>query len=235
MPIVQIANSKGGVGKSTIACNLATALVHAGFSVVVADCDPQFSSSSWADERQDNGKVPSVDIVQKTGKVIPALRQLIKKYDFVVVDTAGHDSVEMRAALTVSDLTIVPFKPSQLDIDVLESMQELIENAQDAGNDKMKVGWMINMAAPNPRSKKLKETQSALNEADDFNLLKTVAHNRDAYVEAMSEGFGVVELKDKKAKAEMESLVKEILKLTGKKAVRHGIRAKKAVKTKKSA
>ncbi|APS84872.1 hypothetical protein AVM71_17480 (plasmid) [Piscirickettsia salmonis] len=198
MPIVQIANSKGGVGKSTIACNLATALVHAGFSVVIADCDPQFSSSSWADERQDNGKLLNVDIVQKTGKIIPALRQLTKKYDFVVVDTAGHDSVEMRAALTVSDLTIVPFKPSQLDIDVLGAMQELIENAQDAGNDKMQVAWIINMAAPNPRSKKLKETQDALNDAEGFNLLKSVLHNRDAYEESMSEGCGVVELKDKK-------------------------------------
>ncbi|QHS31071.1 hypothetical protein GW537_18900 (plasmid) [Piscirickettsia salmonis] len=141
----------------------------------------------------------------------------------------------MRAALTVSDLTIVPFKPSQLDIDVLGAMQELIENAQDAGNDKMQVAWIINMAAPNPRSKKLKETQDALNDAEGFNLLKSVLHNRDAYVESMSEGCGVVELKDKKAKTEIEALVKEVLKLTGKKAVRHGIKAKKTVKAKKSA
>lgn len=235
MPIIQIANSKGGVGKSTIACNLAVALMSKGYSTIIADCDPQFSSSGWADERQDKEKFDEVEVIQKTGKVIPTLRQLSGKYDFVVVDTAGHDSVEMRAALTVSNLVIVPFKPSQLDIDVLSSMHELIENAQDAGNDKMVSCWMINMAAPNPKSKKLKETQTALKNAEGFDLLKTVLHNRDAYIESMSEGFGVVEFKDKKAKAEMESLAKEVLKLTGKKATRHGIRAKKKTKSKKTA
>ncbi|QHS27678.1 hypothetical protein [Piscirickettsia salmonis] len=74
-----------------------------------------------------------------------------------------------------------------------------------------------------------------MNDAEGFNLLKSVLHNRDAYVESMSEGCGVVELKDKKAKTEIEALVKEVLKLTGKKAVRHGIKAKKTVKAKKSA
>src|SRR5260370_25246764 len=57
--IIVVANTKGGVGKSTIAVLLSTWLHKQGHSVMLADCDTQHSSSVWAKEA-----VPDLSAVQ---------------------------------------------------------------------------------------------------------------------------------------------------------------------------
>lgn len=96
--LVLVANEKGGVGKTTIAVNLAAMCVLAGKETLLVDTDKQESASAWAGVRHENEVEPTVTCVAKTGKVGYDLAKLKEKFDVVIVDAGGRDSIEMRQA-----------------------------------------------------------------------------------------------------------------------------------------
>src|ERR1700687_4064770 len=114
--IIVIANSKGGVGKSTIAVHLAAWLHEQGHSVTLADCDTQQSSSEWAKEA-----VPEVKAVRLSDpdEILDRLPALGQQTDFVVADGPGSNSETSRALLLRADLAIVPCKASMLELRAL--------------------------------------------------------------------------------------------------------------------
>ncbi|ODN41084.1 AAA family ATPase [Piscirickettsia litoralis] len=213
MPVITIACSKGGVGKSTIATSLAVSLTQAGFTVALLDSDPQFSASLWADTRLDEEGLPKIKHVQKIGKIKHEALGLSKQFDYVVIDTGGQDSTEMRQSLVVADLAVIPMRQSQYDLDVIEGMTEIVDDAQSIGNDKLKTVYILNMVNPNSKSKKALELIEALNDDDDINLYSGFLYSRDAYVESSSSGKGITELRDKKAKAEFVAFTDYIINL----------------------
>src|SRR5271169_6806596 len=81
--IIVVANSKGGVGKSTLAVHLAAWLHEQGHSVTLADCDTQHSSSDWAKEA-----VPDVKSVRLSdpNDILDRLPILGQQTDYVVAD-----------------------------------------------------------------------------------------------------------------------------------------------------
>src|SRR5438132_742088 len=105
--IIVVANSKGGVGKSTIAVHLAAWLAGQGHSVVLADCDTQQSSSAWLREA-----VPAVRAVRldNPDQILDQLPALAQEADYVVADGPGSNAETSRALLLRGDLAIVPCK-----------------------------------------------------------------------------------------------------------------------------
>ncbi len=90
---------KGGTGKSTMATNLAAAHVINGHDVILVDADKQCRLCNLRDE---NGHTPRVLGVQKLGKTLHIeLKELEKRYETVVGDSGGRDSVELRSAMLV--------------------------------------------------------------------------------------------------------------------------------------
>src|SRR5438045_6447824 len=86
--IIVVANSKGGVGKSTLAVHLAAWLHEQGHSVTLADCDTQHSSSDWLREA-----VPEVNTVRLTNpdQILDELPQIARAVDFVIADGPGSN------------------------------------------------------------------------------------------------------------------------------------------------
>src|SRR5579872_3664772 len=99
--IIAIANSKGGVGKSTLAVHLAAWLYEQGHSVTLADCDTQQSSSEWIREA-----VPQVKAIRldNPDMILNELPQLGSEVDFVVADGPGSLVETSRALLLRADL-----------------------------------------------------------------------------------------------------------------------------------
>ena len=98
--IVVVGNTKGGVGKSTIACNIATQLSIHKKDVCLVDVDRQKTSATFVNSRDKN--LPKITCVQLKGDIFEPLKNLASKYDEIIVDAGGYDSVELRTAILAS-------------------------------------------------------------------------------------------------------------------------------------
>ena len=206
--IILIGAQKGGCGKSTTAINICAYLAKNSNDVVLVDADRQGTSANWVSDRTQNS--PVVHCVQKYDNINNTLQDLDKRYGFVVVDCAGRDSRELRTGMTAANILIVPFRPSQADLDTLPRLQEIIVEAKDY-NPELIVYGVVTMAPTNPVINETKEAQEFLLDIPEIKLLDTVIRDRKIYRDSMSEGKGVVEMNNAKAINEIESLMGEIL------------------------
>jgi chromosome partitioning protein len=109
--VIAVANPKGGVGRTTLAMNLAGALANAGYSVRVVDGDPMQTAMHWSAV----GRHFPATVVAAANFDREAMMQ--EGADVVIVDCPNSRTLEFsRAALAASDLTLVPVRPSKLDI-----------------------------------------------------------------------------------------------------------------------
>jgi len=122
MPVIVVANPKGGVGKSTVATNLAGALARAGRSVMLGDVDRQQSARQWLGLRP--AALPAIKTwdVAREGVVRPP-----KGTTHVVLDTpAGLHDRKLDTVLAIADRVLVPLQPSLFDIQATHAfVQEL--------------------------------------------------------------------------------------------------------------
>jgi chromosome partitioning protein len=210
--IVMIGGEKGGTGKTTLATALAVLAAQDGRDVLLVDTDKQGSASSWAAMRDDAGAVPRIPTVAKYGRGLPAdLRDLAGRCELVIVDAGGRDSLELRGGLAVAQRLYVPITPGQFDVWTLQTMAELVEQAQ-ALNPAL-AGWVvINRANPNPV---VSEAGDAWEGAGDCGLgvANTVLHDRITHRYAVRAGLCAVEYKpqDRKASAELRRLYAECI------------------------
>lgn len=208
--IILIGSQKGGCGKSTTAVNLCAELAGQGHDVVLVDADRQATAANWAMDRADNPALAKVHCVQKYENIRDTLLDLNQRYGYVVADAAGRDSRELRTGMTAAHILIVPFRPSQPDLDTLPNMQDIIIGAKDI-NPSLKVYGLITMAPTNPIIHEEADARACLDDYPEIHLLTTLIRDRKVYRDAMSDGLGVVEMDNPKAKAEIKSLVGEVL------------------------
>lgn len=219
--IISICNEKGGSGKSTIATNLA---IFKGLNEnelpILIDTDPQQSIGTFTRIRNHNQSNTKAFDYMYLGNRIELLQELLqdskeKKETSrdLIIDTGGRDSREMRVAIAYSDIVIIPTIPSQFDASVLDKMAEIIKMAKEVNAD-LKAFIVINRASPNPfLSKKIESLKSFIKELENdyIKLTDTIIYEREAYKIATSLGLGVCEMKENKAKVEIQNLCKEIL------------------------
>jgi chromosome partitioning protein len=208
--IILIGSQKGGCGKSTTAVNICAELANLGHDVVLVDADRQCTSANWAMDRIANEKLAKVHCVQKYENIRDTLIDLDKRYGFVIVDAAGRDSRELRTGMLAAHVLIVPFRPSQPDLDTLPKMQEIITQAKDLNPD-LKVFGLLTMTPTNPAIREEADARICLEDYPVIELLTTIIHDRKCYRDAMSDGLGVVEMDNPKAKDEIKKLIAEII------------------------
>jgi len=207
--IVLLGSQKGGCGKSSVLVNLAAILIKKGSSVVMVDADRQATSARWAQDRTIHLDVSQLRCVQLYGDLSGDLQDLALAHDFVFVDVAARDNVELRTAMAVADTLIVPFKASQADLDTLPIVNEIVSQAHEI-NPGLKVYALLNMVSTNPRVQEVHESKEYLSTFPVFQPLVTVIRDRKIYKDSLSEGLGVVESRNAKARREIESLVEEL-------------------------
>ncbi len=204
---IAVVNTKGGVGKTTIATHLA-ALFSAQAATLLIDADPQASAASWAAWRREAGREPSPTTTCLLGKaVFDEGKNLSKGFGHTVIDAGGRDSASLRAALLLAERAVVPVGASNLDAAAMTDLLEIVELAKDfnAGLDVHVLLMRID-----PRSRDTGEMIDYLHE-HKLRLLDARICERVAYRRAVGEGATVAELaKDPQAIAEMAALYKEI-------------------------
>src|ERR1035437_956945 len=131
MAIIAVAGRKGGIGKSTIAGNLAAEFASMGQSVIALDADPQHSLAAWAAQ----GKGLLSRCVEKVKHEGPEAlqakaRKAQKVAEVVVIDTPpGAPEIAYQAALA-ADLVLLPCGPSPLDLLALKEALSLALKAR---------------------------------------------------------------------------------------------------------
>jgi chromosome partitioning protein len=209
--IITVGNEKGGVGKSTIAINLATEFTGSGKKVLLIDADIQKSTSMFSNIRREQTGLQEIIVIEKTGASLDKdVKALESGFDIVLIDTGGRDSIEMRKSMLISDKFIIPLITSQLDAWSFEKIYKLYQEAQ-AFNSKLKAYIVLNKITANWKSREKDEMLEFLKDFSDITILNSYLKDRTAYRKAISEGMGVSELNiDNKATTEIKNLFNEI-------------------------
>jgi len=209
--IITIGGIKGGCGKSLIATNLTVLRSLNKKSVLLIDADEQGTSGDWTDHRIGLGiPTPWTTIRLKGGAVRSEAQKLSKNYDDIIIDCGGRDTASLRAALTVSDILLVPFQPKSFDIWTAKKVSDLVEEAT-ALNEQLRSYVFINCGGT--RGSDNDDAQSILSKFPMFSLLPVTVAMRKSFSNATAEGLGVIELNtDKKASQEIKALHNSIFK-----------------------
>jgi len=134
MPVVVVANPKGGVGKSTVATNMAGYFAVQGHPVMLGDADRQQSSRLWLGLRPGAARPINTWELGAGNLVKPP-----KGTTHVVLDTpAGMHGQLFQQALQLADKVIVPLQPSVFDIFATRSFLDELAEHRKAG--RMQVG-----------------------------------------------------------------------------------------------
>lgn len=130
MPVITVANPKGGAGKSTTTLVLATTLASQGASVVVLDCDPNRAIQGW--RKGDSKNTIIVDGEISESNITQKLDEYRRKYQFVFVDLEGTASRLMSRALARAQLVLIPIQASPTDAELAALAIHLIQEEEAA-------------------------------------------------------------------------------------------------------
>ncbi len=208
--ILTVGNTKGGVGKTTIAVNLAIARALAGRDVWLIDGDRQGTAQTAIRIRAEAGHTPGIACATyPDGVTLRAqVQQQAAKFEDIIIDAGGRDSTALRAALVLSDVLLVPFQPRSYDVWALNDIAALVDEARSV-RDGLRCFAVLNCADPGEHSTDNNEAAAAVAEVPQFEYLPTPLRRRKAFANAAGAGLSVLELKpqDSKASDELNSLV----------------------------
>ena len=198
--LLVVGGIKGGSGKSTIAVNLAVARARR-HTVLLVDGDDQESISDWYAERKScyPDLSPNLDFMQVEGKSArDRLLAVADRYEDIIIDTGGRDTVTQRSVLSVADRLLVPFQPRSVDIWTLKRVSTLIAEILTI-NPELKCDGFINRAFPNGTDND--DAMAAINEADNIQLMPLKVGDRKAFSNSFGMGLIVPEIRPRADKA----------------------------------
>ena len=204
--IIVIAHQKGGVGKSTIAANLATELSKQNKTSIV-DLDLQKSLTYFNTLRADE-KLQALEILEV--KTSNELKMCINNNKhLLIVDAGGYDSDLNRIAIAGADMIITPVSDSGIELVGLLNFREIIRDARKYRST-IQAHILLNKIHPWANSS-LNEIFDFINANPEFTKLNSILRDRADYKKAFDSGKSVIE-QNGKAKEEMQTLINEVSK-----------------------
>jgi chromosome partitioning protein len=205
--IIVFGGVKGGEGKSTLACNAAV-LRGTKHDVLLVDGDKQATATDFTVMRKETLKRDvSYTAIQLRGNALrDEVKKLAPKYEDVIIDVGGRDTVEQRCALAIANVYAIPVSPSSFDLWTLEQVAELVEEAS-AFNPNLHALCFLSRA--DSRGKENEAAIEVIEEIPTLTFIDTPITNRKIYRDASSSGLAITEYKPRnpKAEGELEDLI----------------------------
>lgn len=183
---IMVMNAKGGCGKSTLATNIAAGFASDGYSVALADYDPQRSSLDWLDRRPDDRPRIAGVAGYEDG-----LRRAPRQVDYMIIDApARSHGKELTDLVRHAETIVVPVLPSTIDIQATDRFIKELKSVGKIERKEAKIGVVAN---------RVRENTLIFEELDEYlTALRVpyIATLREAqnYVRAYTRGLGIYDL-----------------------------------------
>lgn len=192
MKTIVIISQKGGVGKTTVAVHLAVEAERQGYTTVIFDLDPQGSSASWADKRENT--TPTV-VTAQANRLETLIEQARRQNaGLVIIDSAPNADSSSLAAAKTADFILIPCRPAAFDLAAIPTTLDLAQIAK-------KDAWVLLNGVPS-QGKLAEEAREVLC-AGGVKVSDIVLHNLIAFSHALNDGRTANEF-DPKSKAASE-------------------------------
>jgi len=199
MSVISFVNQKGGVGKTSLALNLAASFAQGGDQVLFIDADPQMSSLDWSTVRT---RPPLFNVVSMPRNTLHSqLPTLSVNYQWTIIDGPPLAGDVAKSALLASDLVVIPVQPSGADKWSTKKILDLIVEARF---------YKPNLNAVIAVNRKIVGTAIGKSFAADFEadypgfpVLDTEIGQYVAFAESLTTGATVFELDPKGAAANL--------------------------------
>lgn len=206
--IVTLSHQKGGVGKSTVAWNLAV-----NFSKIIdtriIDLDTQRSLTVTNALRQEHGMNPIQMIHFNTAEELAQYAQQDSDDTLTIIDSGGFDSAYNRVAIMASDLLITPVSDKPFDLMGLQKYEEILKSLSEIQGELIKTTILFNNI--NPAMKRFGDLIEFICMSEHFDLLTSILRQRVDIANSVGEGKSIKEYRIfSKADQEMDTLFEEI-------------------------
>ena len=207
MPVIALIGNKGGAGKTTLSMNLAACLARQA-RVAILDADPQGSSLQWR-AIADDATIPPV--YEAESDLPTQTRSLEGQHDYVVIDCPPSvHAPQTHAALSVTDIALIPVQPSPVDLWATMHTERAVEKAR-LDNPSLTALLVINQLEPRTTLSQL--MREALAEIE-LPVAESPIRRRLVYRNSALEGRSVYAMGKRGAEAcaELEQLINEVIK-----------------------
>jgi chromosome partitioning protein len=143
MPIITIASSKGGPGKTTLAQLIVGTLAAEGFSVTALDADPTGGLSRWVTQFYEGPRF-ACHHEAEDARLAHLIHRVAQEVDVVVVDTAGFGNRAATVAMTAADVVLIPMVPGEGDVTEAARTVELVAGVASAARRDIPARVMLN-------------------------------------------------------------------------------------------
>jgi chromosome partitioning protein len=192
--IITVGGVKGGEGKTTIATNLAICRSKGGYDVLLIDADKQRSASDFTLVRKETFDSPNTgytSIQLQSTAVRDEVTRLAPKYSDIIIDVGGRDTVEQRAAISISNVYAIPVVPSSYDLWALEQVAELVKEGRAFNPSLHALCFLSKVPA---RSKEANEAIELIKDIPELTFIDVKLIDRKAWRDATAKGLSVIEL-----------------------------------------
>lgn len=183
MHVIAFATQKGGSGKTTLAANIAVQAERTGDGpVALIDVDPQGSLAGWWNERSAPAPVLAQASIVRLAEHIRQMRELGIK--LLIIDTPPAIKSTIGHVINVSDLVVIPTRPSPQDLRAVGKTVEIVESLGKP------FVFVINGAHPIARI----TTEAVASLSDHGPVAASIIHQRTDYAASTIDGRAVMEV-----------------------------------------
>lgn len=210
---VAVLNQKGGVGKTTLAVNLAAAAHVDGKRTLLVDMDMQGSAAEWFAARADSSPLAGLVVVKMDRRLtVPKFRELAGGYDFVVLDGPPRLDEVTSSAAVASDVVLIPVSPGPFDLWATSSTIKTLDSADEirAQLDRGPVRRVFVINRAEVGTTMTRSTPEAIAEVGE--VLDVVVHQRIAFKKSAGNGESVLTaVGDEAAESEIKALYRALV------------------------